>query len=152
MSGITTTIRIHKPIEVVFDYVTTPCNWIHWQPTSLQVSGCSTEHSLGVGEQVTEEVKTSFGGRRRSITWTVRERDAPRHWMIEGQLAGGSRLEVTYMLASDGDSTIFERRAAYTVRRPLLALLGPLLRGHAQTESEEALTRLKEILESDAPC
>lgn len=60
MIRIYTAIHLTQPVEVVFDYVTTPGQWPRWPPSSLAVSG-AIGHSLMVGEQVTEEF---FGGRQ----------------------------------------------------------------------------------------
>jgi uncharacterized protein YndB with AHSA1/START domain len=72
-------IRIQTPVEEVFEYVTTPGTWPAWHPSSLGVDG-ATNHSLEPGEQVTEEY--SVAGRRGRVVWTVREREAPRRWVI----------------------------------------------------------------------
>ncbi|MCZ7574518.1 MAG: SRPBCC family protein [Ardenticatenaceae bacterium] len=85
MTRIVTSALIHKPIEQVFDYVTTPGNWPQWHPSSLAVSGAA-QHSLEPGEQVTEEFRVA--GRRGRVVWTAREREAPRRWVIDGQIEG----------------------------------------------------------------
>ena len=86
MTRIHTAIHIRKPIAEVFMHVTTPCNWPHWHPASLAVSG-ATDHSLECGEQVTEDFQV--GGRRARALWTVKECEAPRRWVIEGHTARG---------------------------------------------------------------
>ncbi len=145
MTYIYTTIQIQTPIERVFDYVTTPGNWPRWHPSSLGVSG-ATDHSLEPGEQVTEEFRVA--GRRGSVVWTVREREAPRRWVIEGQVEGGGDGTITYTLAPHNGGTTFEREFVYDMTNPLLALLDRLLlRRRVKAESAEALRRLKDVLE-----
>ncbi len=145
MTYIYTTIQIQTPIERVFDYVTTPGNWPRWHPSSLGVSG-ATDHSLEPGEQVTEEFRVA--GRRGSVVWTVREREAPRRWVIEGQVQGGGDGTITYTLAPHDGGTTFEREFVYDMANPLLALLDRLLlRRRVEAESAEALRRLKDVLE-----
>jgi len=61
-------INIHRPIGVVFDYITTPANWPVWHPASRAVRG-AVDHSLLIGEQVTEEFVA--GGRQGSCVWQV---------------------------------------------------------------------------------
>ena len=39
MTRVTTTTEISRPVEEVFDYLTTPGNWPRWHPSSLAVSG-----------------------------------------------------------------------------------------------------------------
>ncbi len=146
MTLIYTAIQIRKPIEQIFDYVTTPGNWPQWHPSSLAVSG-ATDHSLEIGEQVTEEFRVA--GRRGRVVWTVREREVPRRWAIEGQVVGGGGGTVAYTLTPNGDGTTFEREFIYATRGPLLALLDRLvLRRRVEAESAEALRRLKQVLES----
>jgi uncharacterized protein YndB with AHSA1/START domain len=145
MTYVYTIIQIQTPIERVFDYVTTPGNWPQWHPSSLGVSG-ATDHSLEPGEQVTEEFRVA--GRRGSVVWTVREREAPRRWVIEGQVQGGGDGTITYTLAPHNGGTTFEREFVYAMPNPLLALLDRLvLRRRVEAESAEALGRLKEVLE-----
>ncbi len=147
MTRILTTARIQAPIEEVFDYVTTPGNWPEWHPSSLGVSG-ATDHPLEPGEQVTEEFRVA--GRRGRVVWTVREREAPRRWLIDGQVEGGGTI--TYTLTQHDDGTTFEREFIYTMPNLLLALLDRLvLRRRVEAESAEALRRLKRTLEQRSP-
>ena len=145
MSRIDTTIQIRRPIEQVFDYVTTPANWPKWHPSSLSVSG-AIDHSLEVGEQVTEEFIVA--GRRGRVVWKVRERIAPRRWVIEGQIEKGGGGTITYSLAPLHDGTKFEREFVYTMPNMLTEALDWLfIRRRIETESVEALRRLKEVVE-----
>jgi Polyketide cyclase / dehydrase and lipid transport len=79
MTQIVVAINIHRPIGAVFDYVTTPANWPAWHPASRAVSG-SVDHSLLIGEQVTEEFVV--GGRHGSCVWQVTQREMPYLWTI----------------------------------------------------------------------
>jgi hypothetical protein len=79
MTRIVVAINIHRPIGAVFDYITTPANWPAWHPASRAVSG-SVDHSLLIGEQVTEEFVA--GGRHGSCVWQVTQREAPYLWTI----------------------------------------------------------------------
>ncbi|MBV9452807.1 MAG: SRPBCC family protein [Rubrobacter sp.] len=143
MTRIYNSVRIQTPIEQVFDYVITPGNWPQWHP-SLGVSG-ATDHSLEPGEQVTEEFRVA--GRRGRVVWTVRERELPCRWAIEGRVQGGGGT-VTYTLTPYNSSTIFEREFVYAMPNPLLALLDRfLLRRQVEVESVETVRRLKNVLE-----
>jgi uncharacterized protein YndB with AHSA1/START domain len=148
MTRIYTTTRIHTPIDTVFDYVTTPGNWPAWHPSSLGVGG-ATDHSLEPGEQVTEEFQVA--GRRGRVVWTVRERVAPRRWVIDGRVEGGGGGTITYTATPHADGTTFERELVYSAPNPLLRLLDRLvLRRRIEAESVEALRRLKDQLERRA--
>jgi uncharacterized protein YndB with AHSA1/START domain len=146
MSRIITRATIARSPEEVFAYVTTPGHWPEWHPSSLGVTG-ATDHSLLVGEEVTEAFLVA--GRRGSAHWTVREREGPRRWVIFGNVEGGGAGTITYTLTPQADETLFEREFAYKMSNPLLALLDRLvLRRRIETESTEALRRLKQRLEA----
>jgi uncharacterized protein YndB with AHSA1/START domain len=147
MARIYTAIQIQKPIERVFDYVTTPGNWPQWHPSSLSVAG-ATDHSGQVGEQVTEQYVVA--GNRGKAVWTVRERDVPRRWVIDGAIEGrSSGGTVTYSLTARDGGTFFEREFTYPTPNLLFRLLDALIyRRRVQAESEQALRNLKRKLES----
>ena len=66
MTRIPKSIDLPRPVEAVFDFVTTPGNWPQWHPSSRGVSG-TTDHSLEVGEQVAEAFRV--GWHRRNVVW-----------------------------------------------------------------------------------
>ena len=146
---VTTTTEIRQPVATVFDYITTPGNWPRWHPSSLAVSG-ATDHSLAVGEQVTEEYLVA--GNRGRLVWTVTERDAPARWVIHGRTEGtGVDGTVAYSLTAAPDGTHFERAFTYGV--PGVDLpdeLAAAARQRVEEESAEALRRLKRVLEEGA--
>lgn len=148
---IVTVVPIARESTAVFDYVTTPAHWPAWHPSSLSVSG-ATDHSLDIGERTTEEFRVA--GRRGEVVWTVVERKRPEKWTIDGTIEGRPAGTVSYALTPDTDGedgnggTEFER--TFTYRSPTLwfALLNAvLLRAKIQAESDEAVDRLKDILE-----
>jgi uncharacterized protein YndB with AHSA1/START domain len=144
-TSIVTVLPIARPREAVFDYVTTPVHWPAWHPSSLSVTG-AIDHPLGLGEQTTEEFRVA--GRRGHVVWTVVERKRPEKWTIDGVIAGRPAGTVSYALTPDADGTQFER--TFTYRSPTLwfALLNAvLLRAKIQAESDEAVERLKDVLE-----
>ncbi|HST89049.1 MAG TPA: SRPBCC family protein [Ktedonobacterales bacterium] len=147
MARVYTTTNIARPIDQVFAYVSTPGYWPDWHPSSLGVSG-ATDHSLGVGEQVTEEFRVA--GRTGRALWTVREHTAPVRWVIEGVIEGrGSGGTVAYMLTPRGETTFFEREFTYPAPTRLFKLLDLLvIRRRVRAESTEALRRLKARLEA----
>jgi uncharacterized protein YndB with AHSA1/START domain len=148
MTRIVTTIRIQCPIEAVFDYVTTPANWLAWHPASRSVTG-TTDHSLMVGDAVTEEFIAA--GRHGSATWRVTRREAPYLWVIEMVTPGG-RATIAYRLKTEADETVFERDLTYATSTLWLTFLDLLvIRRRMERESRVALQRLKAILETSAP-
>ncbi|SIT46352.1 Sterol desaturase [Paraburkholderia piptadeniae] len=151
---IVTVERIARPSTAVFDYVTTPAHWPAWHPSSLSVTG-ATDHSLAVGEQTTEEFRVA--GRSGRVVWTVVERNRPDRWTIDGTIDGRPAGTVSYTLTPDGNGTNgtngtrFERTFIYHSPTLWFALLNAaLLRAKIQAESDEAVERLKNVLEQQA--
>ena len=146
MTSIVSTAEIHRPIEQVYEYVTTPGNWPRWHPSSLAVSG-ATDHSLALGEQVTEEYLVA--GQRGTVVWAVTERAAPGRWAIEGTTTETqTRGVVAYTLAATPEGTRFERVFTYVL--PDVPLPHEMVREYerrVQEESDEAVRRLKAALE-----
>jgi uncharacterized protein YndB with AHSA1/START domain len=150
MTRIISTTTIQRPIEEVYDYVTTPGHWPEWHPSSLAVMG-ATDHSLAVGEQVTERFLVA--GWRGEVVWVVREREAPRRWAIDGRITtgGGGSGAVTYTLTPHAGATEFTREFTYPLPNLLFAALDALvIRRRITAESAEALRRLKRHLEVPA--
>ncbi len=140
-----TTIDIACPIETVFDFLTTPANWPVWHPASLGVRG-ATDHSVEPGEQVMEDFR--IAGQPGSAVWTVRERQAPERWVIDGISENGNQATITYTLTRLSQGTRFEREldfASIQPRGPQQALAD--LNRHMEQESAEALRRVKNVLE-----
>jgi uncharacterized protein YndB with AHSA1/START domain len=145
MSRVVSRATIARLPGEVFSYVTTPGHWPEWHPSSLGVTG-ATDHSLLVGEEVTESFLVA--GRRGKAHWTVREREEPRRWVIFGLVERGGTGTITYTLTPQNGGTYFEREFTYEMNSPLLALLDRLvLHRRIEGESAEAVRRLKGRLE-----
>ncbi len=143
-SSVVSTVRIHRPIDDVFAFFTTPKNWPLWHPASISVSG-ATDHSLEIGEEVTEEFREGNG--KGTAVWRVTARDAPRLWRIETS-PGKSWVTITYRLRTDGEDTAFEREMRYHFGGLWYSLLDAfVVRPHFERESAQAVANAKEILE-----
>jgi uncharacterized protein YndB with AHSA1/START domain len=148
MTRAVSTIDIRAPIERVFDYATTAGNWPRWHPASLAVSGAS-DHSAAPGERITEDIGAA--GRRWQALWTVREREPPARWVIDGRAGGGGSATLTYRLSAANGATRFERELVYEMPNAFWSVLDRLLiRRRMAAQSAEALRRLKGILEAGA--
>jgi uncharacterized protein YndB with AHSA1/START domain len=143
---IANSIVIARSPDAVFAYVTTPANWPKWHPASLAVSG-ATDHSLVAGEQVTEDFIVA--GRKGRVVWTALKRDAPREWIIEGDVDGRQAGVITYTLTPLGEGTRFEREFIYGSPNLLFAALNLIsMRTHVESESTQAVQNLKQLLEA----
>lgn len=148
MARIYTAVHIDRKPADLYEFVTTPGNWPQWHPSSLGVRG-ATDHSLAVGETVTEVFQVAK--LRGEVVWTVRERDAPRRWVIDGTIVGRQNGGViTYTLRPDGDGTLFERTFVYPTPTWLFKVMDQLVvRRQVYNESALALQQLKALLETD---
>ncbi|HEY8012038.1 MAG TPA: SRPBCC family protein [Rudaea sp.] len=146
MTTIITEAAIRRPIAEVFDYVTTPAHWLRWHPSSVALRG-ATDHSLAVGEEVTEDFRVA--GRSGSVTWRVIAREAPTRWAIAGKVAAGGSGTITYTLTQTPAGTAFRREFVYAMPNWFAALLDRLfIRRRIAAESAEAVNRLKQTLGS----
>ena len=143
-------VDIRRPIDEVFQYVTTPGNWPRWHPSSLAVRGV-VARSGREGDDVIEDYRVA--GRRGRVTCTVVDSEPPVRWAIRGSAEQRWRGTVRYTLAPvahpGGAATRFERELAYTPPSGWWAVLDSLLlRRRVRAESAEALRRLKVALEA----
>ncbi len=70
----------------------------------------------------------------------MRERDAPRRWVIEGVVEGGGGGTVAYAVTPEGRGTRFDRAFVYAMRTLAMRVLDVLvLRRRVAGESAEAL-------------
>ncbi len=144
MTRIYTPVQIPLPVQIVFEFVTTPGHWPEWHPSSLGVSD-ATNHSLEIGEQVTEEFLVA--GRRGQAIWTVKERVVPSRWVIEGEVNGRKSGIVTYTLGPQDNGTYFEREFVYSMPNFLLGLIDQfVLRRRIEAESKQAVQQLRSAL------
>jgi hypothetical protein len=140
--------EIRRAPSDVFEFVTTPAHWPAWHPSSLSVQG-EIDHPLEVDEQVIEEFRVA--GRRGRVVWTVSARSYPVRWSIDGVIDGRAAGTVTYVLTPVANGTRFVREFTYRAPSLWFALVNWIvLKGTIQSESDEAVTRLKRLLESKA--
>jgi hypothetical protein len=139
-------IIIDRPLDVVFDYITTPRNWLVWHPSSLAVSG-AIDHSAAPGEKIEEEfVVAGFHGK---ASWIVVTREAPRLWVIDGVVELGGGGTIRYFLSPANGGTQFKREFIYHAPNLLFIVLDELwIRTRIDGESATALKQLKAVLES----
>jgi len=147
MTQIVDDVMIDVPVADLYDFVTTPATWPKWHPSSLGVSD-AIDHSLEVGERVTEEFLVA--GRRGQVVWTVTAKDAPRTWTISGKVIGGGQGVITYHCRPDGDGTIFEREFTYSMSSLKLEILNVLIfKRRVKRESAQAVRQLKAAIERE---
>ena len=71
---------VDRPIDAVFDVVTTARFWPDWHPATRGVEG-DIDHPARLGDKITEHV--TIAGIQGSGTWSVVELDRPHHLALE---------------------------------------------------------------------
>ena len=133
-------------MEKVFDYVTTASNWPEWHPSTVRVSG-AVFHPALEGETIVETVK--FGIARDRFTWKVEERQAPNRWVIRATSERHrQKVRIAYTLTPRDGGTLWEREMSFDIRKSLQLLNELLFSRLLRRNSETAVRRLKEVMES----
>src|SRR5579862_8065325 len=141
---VTNSIFIARPPEAVFTYVTTPGNWPEWHPSSPGVAG-ATDHSLPVGERVTEDFRVA--GWKGQAVWTVVEAVFPRRCTIDGTIRGRAAGSVRYDLSLESGGTRFMREFDYASPNMIFVLANRLyIHARIEAESDQAVQQLKQVL------
>jgi hypothetical protein len=93
----------------VYEFVTTPANWVGTHPVTAAVKG-DTDTSAGVGRHWIEVIQAD-GGEPFETEWTVVQAEPGKTWVIASdQLQVPSmRCEITYTFTQQGDATDFRR-------------------------------------------
>ena len=132
---------VDRPIDAVFDVVTTARFWPEWHPATRGVEG-DIEHPARLGDKITEHV--TIAGIQGSGTWSVVELDRPHHLALETDLAFG-HLRISYQLiAVDGGRTRFQRDLDFPE-------LGPQVSAAMQAQSAEGITSLAHLVQRQVP-
>jgi hypothetical protein len=130
-----------RPIDAVFDVVTTARFWTEWHPATRGVEG-DVGHPARLGDRITEHV--SIAGIEGSGTWTVVEHDRPHHLALETDLAVG-RLRISYQLAAmAGGATRFQRDLDFPE-------LGPQASAAMEAQSAAGTANLALVVEREIP-
>jgi len=138
-------VEIARPPEEVFSYATDPAHLTEWQEKLLEVK-VETEGEVRVGSRMKQKRDVGLGTRTFTIELTAY--DPPRMFGFQG-VDGPVRPEgkVSFEALDEG------RRTRYTMDMDfkghgLGMLLLPLVRRDAAKQVPEALTHLKQKLES----
>jgi hypothetical protein len=129
-----------RPIDAVFDVVTTARYWTEWHPATRGIEG-DVDHPARLGDHITEHV--TIAGIEGTGTWTVVEHDRPHHLALETELAMG-HLRISYQLATVADGTRFQRDLDFPE-------LGPQITTVMTTQSEAGVANLARLVERQIP-
>jgi hypothetical protein len=129
-----------RPIDAVFDLVTTARFWTEWHPATRGIEG-DVDHPARLGDRIIEHV--TIAGIEGTGTWTVVERDRPHHLALETELAIG-RLRISYQLAAVSGGTRFQRDLDFPE-------LGPQIAAVMEAQSEAGVANLARLVERQVP-
>ena len=137
---------INRPVDRVFEYVSTPENDPRWVLASLRHEKLSPG-PMRVGSITEEDV--GFLGRRMRYVWEVTQYEPPAAFAlrsISGPLPSTIRLQLGSL---DGGGTVLTLVAAARLRG-VYSLMGPVMKWVARRQVETQLRTLKTLLETEA--
>ena len=129
-----------RPIDAVFDVVTTARFWTEWHPATRAVEG-DVDHPARLGDHIVEHV--TIAGIEGTGTWTVVEHDRPHRLALETELAVG-RLRISYQLAAVAGGTRFQRDLDFPD-------LGPQIAAVMDAQSQAGVASLAQLVERQIP-
>jgi hypothetical protein len=142
VASIANTITIAGPAVAVFDLVTIARFWPEWHPASRGVGGV-TQRPYQLGDFVHE--RGELAGIPFQVAWKVEAHIRPSRVVLRAETPPA---RIIYTFESRGGTTEFRRELEYeeTAFRARAAD-GDALRRLMHAQSEEALRRLKELVE-----
>jgi ER-bound oxygenase mpaB/B'/Rubber oxygenase, catalytic domain/Polyketide cyclase / dehydrase and lipid transport len=105
----TTSAAIARPIEDVFDWITTPAHWSRFSPVTLAVEAADPDRPLRAGDRVAEQIRVRKW--REQYDWTVETLERPHSCVL---VAGDARVE--YTLTGDEHATHLTRDITLPIR------------------------------------
>lgn len=147
LSTATVSVHVDRPVQEVFDFITTAAYWTRWHPATVSVSGSAIDHPALEGEIIVEKVK--HGLARDTFSWEVRERRAPNRWVIRSKSdRHGQKVKITYTLTPEGGGTRWEREMVFYFPRWLKLMDRLAFNRVLRKNSEKAVRQLKELMEA----
>lgn len=133
-------IEIRHPLAEVFRTAADPRSWPEWYPSSRR--------TRPTGNGAVEWL--SPAGFPLRIRWTIHPSVQAGRIRKTGRIWAVIPVEIVYDLTEEGGATRFRRTMRYRVPAPLTALDRLLIHPKLRAEAEQALRRLKGMLESRA--
>jgi uncharacterized membrane protein len=130
-------LRIERPVEAVFDYVTDVRNLPEWQESVVVAEW------LEQGRRFRE--RRSFLGRTAQLELEVKAFEENRRFDVES-VSGPVRFEIHHAFEQDGETTVL-RVVAEAKLGGALRFAGRMAQGQAERQFQSDLDRLKRVLE-----
>ena len=146
VSAFETSIRIRRPVEDVFTFVSEPLNFARWN-SAVRAVRKTSEGDSAVGSTYTMERDLPSGDARNELE--VFARDQPTEFGIR-TTSGPTPFRYRYVFSAANGETVLEIDAEVEVDGPA-ALLGPLVARAVRRGVDDNFAELKRILETPAP-
>jgi uncharacterized protein YndB with AHSA1/START domain len=137
-----TAIRIERPVEEVFDYVSDPHNFPHWN-SAVQSVRETASGKEGVG--ATYLMERELPGGRAENELEIVELDRPSAFSIR-TTSGPTPFLYRYRFSSEGAATVLELSAEIELSG-IAAALGPLASRGVKRGVDSNFADLKRVLE-----
>jgi len=139
-------ILINCPREVVFNYLTTPANWLEHLPTSFEIKP-EINRPLMKGEKLSEFVKIK--GLSGWVNWDCMENDGQSLFTVQGssESFGGSRTSISYTFSEDNGKTVFNRIVEVSQNKLMMKMMEPMIKIYVKKEADFIMAKVKEVLE-----
>lgn len=142
MASVVNSSTITGPAAAVFDLVTTARFWPQWHPASRAVGGV-IERPYQLGDLVYE--RGEVAGIPFRIAWKVDEHIRPLRTVLRAETPS---VRIIYTLQDQAGTIHFRREVEYDEAAFRAVMPDPgALRGLLHAQSEEAVHRLKELVE-----
>jgi uncharacterized protein YndB with AHSA1/START domain len=141
------TVRIQRPVDEVFAFVTDPGNFPRWAGALVTAAQQTSPGPMRAG--ATFHQTNRFLIRRFQTDFVVTAYEPPRRFEYRST-AGPIQFTGHYTFAADGDGARFTS-VDDTQLGGLLQILAPLLQPLAQRQIETNLGNIKRILETRSP-
>ena len=141
----TTSVRIERPAADVFDYVSNPINFPHWN-SAVQLVRETSPGDDGVG--ATYMMERELPGGRAENGLEVTERERPTAFTIR-TTSGPTPFLYRYRLSDEGAATLIELDAEVELGG-IAGALGPLASRAVKRGVDSNFADLKRILEGPA--
>ena len=137
-----TTVRIERPVEEVFDYVSNPGNFPRWNSAVQAISTTSGQGEPGSTYLMQRDLPDGRAANELEIV----DRERPTAFTIR-TTSGPTPFVYRYRFDADGDATVMELDADVELSG-LAGALGPLASRRVKRGVDANFAALKQILES----
>lgn len=141
---VTRSVLLSGKADWVFDLVTTAKYWPQWHPATIRVSG-AIENPMRLGDVIRERAR--IAGMEAEGDWTVAEIERPTRVVLKMPATRLGDLQISYQFAPRGDEIEFTRELEFDASRLPALVPASLVERQMDSDSVEALKRLKVLID-----